>query len=266
MKIWYQLVSSETGMKHFIAATQRLCDSAALPGTETQVRGTRQGALGDQYRLFWNYDVREIIDNALEIRKAGGYDAFVLANSLDPALVELREIMDIPVVSFMEVCCFHACTMGERFGLVVPNTKMIPRYREIPVGYGLRDRLAAVDAIDFDNIRGFDAAFADKVTGDDCVQQILAASRRCVEQGAEVIIPAGPSTALLAQRGIFEVDGVPLLDCYRLLLKAAELAVAMRELTGVHISRKLMYESPPQEYVEKVARTRGIAALRANGA
>lgn len=266
MKIWYQLVSSETGMKNFLAATQDLCDGAAAPGTQVQVRGTRQGALGDQYRLFWNYDVREIIDNALEIRKAGGYDAFVLANSLDPALVELREVMDIPVVSFMEVCCFHACTMGERFGLVVPNTKMVPRYREIPVGYGLRDRLATVEAINFDNIRGFDAAFVDKATGDDCVQQILAASRRCIERGAEVVIPAGPSTALLAQRGIFEVDGVPLLDCYRLLLKAAELAVAMRELTGVYVSRKLMYESPPQEYVEKVAQTRGIAALRSNGA
>src|SRR3546814_175901 len=162
MKLWYQLVSSETGMQHFIAATQALCDSAAAPDTQVDVRGTRQGALGDQYRLFWNYDVREIIDNALRIRKEGGYDAFVLANSLDPALVELREIMDIPVVSFMEVCCFHACTMGERFGLVVPNMKMVPRYREIPIGYGLRDSLSSVEGIEFENIRGFGAVFTDQ--------------------------------------------------------------------------------------------------------
>ena len=262
MKLWYQLVSSETGMQHFIAATQALCDSAALPDTQVEVRGTRQGALGDQYRLFWNYDVREIIDNALRIRKEGGYDAFVLANSLDPALVELREIMDIPVVSFMEVCCFHACTMGERFGLVVPNMKMVPRYREIPIGYGLRDRLSSVEAIEFDNIRGFDAVFTDQALGDDCVAQILAASRRCIAQGAEVVIPAGPSTTLLTQRGIFEVDGVPLLDCYRLLVKGAELAVAMRQLTGVHVSRKLLYQAPPQDYVERVAQVRHIDALR----
>ncbi|MPS27280.1 MAG: hypothetical protein E2576_19985 [Alcaligenaceae bacterium] len=262
MRIWYQLVSSETGMANFLRATQALCDGAALPGTKVEVRGTQQGALGDQFRLFWNYDVREIIDNALAIRQQGGYDAFVLANSLDPALVELREILDIPVVSFMEVCCFHACTMGERFGLVVPNEKMVPRYREIPIGYGLRDRLASVEYIEFSNIRGFDSVFTDTRAGDDCVEQILAASRRSIERGAEVVIPAGPSATLLAQRGIFEVDGVPLLDCYRLLVKATEMVVAMKEMTGVHVSRKLLYQAPPEEYVRKVAEVRNIDALR----
>ncbi|VTU22316.1 Hydantoin racemase [Variovorax sp. PBS-H4] len=262
MKLWYQLVSSNSGMKNFLKATQDLCDGAAAPGTVVEVRGTQQGALGDQFRLFWNYDVREIIDNALEIRKEGGYDAFVLANSLDPALVELREVMDIPVVSHMEVCCFHACTMGEKFGLVVPNEKMMPRYREIPIGYGLRDRLASVEAVEFSNIRGFDQVFTDEKLGDDCVAQIFAAARRSIDKGAEVVIPAGPTSTLLAQRGIFEVDGVPLLDCYRLLVKAAELAVAMKQMTGIHVSRKLLYQAPAEEYVQRVAEVRNIDALR----
>jgi Asp/Glu/hydantoin racemase len=262
MRIWYQLVSSETGMRHFIAATQALCDQAAAPGTTVEVRGTRQGALGDQFRLFWNYDVREIIDNALALRRDGGYDAFVLANSLDPALVELREIMDIPVVSFMEVCCFHACTMGERFGIVVPNAKMIPRFREIPAGYGLRDRLASVEALEFDNIRGFDAVFTDSAAGDRCVEQFMAAARRSIARGAEVVFAAGPPATLLAQRGLFVLDDVPLLDAYQLLVKAAELNVAMKRLTGVHVSRKLLYQAPSAEYVARVAEVRDIDALR----
>lgn len=261
MKIWYQLVSSETGMKNFLQATQKLCQDAASPDTQVEVRGTSQGALGDQFRLFWNYDVREIIDNALKVRQTGGYDAFVLANSLDPALVELREIMDIPVVSFMEITCFHACTMGEKFGLIVPNEKMIPRYREIPIGYGLRDRLATVQAIGFSNIRGFDTVFTDSKVGDECVEQVLASARRCIELGAEVVIPAGPHATLLAQRGIHEVDDVPIIDSYRLLSKSAELAVSMHQLTGVHISRKLLYQAPEQEYIDKVAEVRNIPAL-----
>jgi len=40
MRIWYQLVSSETGMANFLRATQALCDGAALPGTKVEVRGT----------------------------------------------------------------------------------------------------------------------------------------------------------------------------------------------------------------------------------
>lgn len=262
MKIWYQLVSSETGMKNFLQATQKLCQEAASPGTQVEVRGTTQGALGDQFRLFWNYDVREIIDNALNIRQTGGYDAFVLANSLDPALIELREIMNIPVVSFMEVTCFHACTMGEKFGIIVPNEKMVPRYREIPIGYGLRERLACVQAINFPNIRGFDSVFTDSNIGNDCVAQVLASARRCIELGAEVVIPAGPHATLLAQRGIFEIDNVPIIDSYRLLSKSAELVVSMHQLTGVHVSRKLLYQAPEEEYINKVAEVRNIPALR----
>ena len=94
MKIWFQLLSSETGMKGFLAATQKLVDRAMSPGTTVEVRGTTHGVIGDQYRLFCNYDTREVIDNALRIRAEGGYDAFVIANSMDPVLVELREMLD----------------------------------------------------------------------------------------------------------------------------------------------------------------------------
>ncbi len=52
MRIWFQLLSSETGLKHFIAATQKLVDRSLSPGTTVEVRGTTQGVLGDQYRLF----------------------------------------------------------------------------------------------------------------------------------------------------------------------------------------------------------------------
>ena len=145
MRIWYQLMASEKGMNHFVAATQALADKIAAPGTTVEVHGTREGAYGDQYRLFWHYNVREIIRNGLDAGKSGKYDAFVLANSLEPGLIELREVLDIPVISFMEACCFTACSMGERFALIVPNEKFIPRYREIVYGYGIISRLAAID-------------------------------------------------------------------------------------------------------------------------
>jgi allantoin racemase len=249
-------------MRNFLDNVQRRCDDAAFPGTAVEVRGTSQGVLGDQYRLFWHYDLREIIDHGLSVRKKGGYDAFVIANSLDTAIVELREMLDIPVISHMEVCCFHACTMGERFGLVVPNAKMVPRYREIVVGYGLRDRLASVEPIDFANIRGLDAVFVDEAAGDECVRQVISAARNCIAAGAEVVIPAGPHSTLLARRGIFEVDDVPILDCYSLLVKAAEAAIAMHRITGVHISRKMMYQSPSRELIKRAAEVRGIELLR----
>lgn len=262
MRIWYQLLSSETGMKHFIDATQKLVNRALFPGTTVEVHGTTQGVLGDQFRLFYNYDTREVIDNALRVRKQGGYDAFVLANSLDPALVELREMLDIPVLSFMEVNCFTACTMGDRFGLIVPNRKMVARYREIPIGYGLRDRLAACEPLFFDDVRRQDDAFTDKAVADAVVAETMKAAHRAIEQGSEVLIAPGPPGALLAQRGIFQIDGVPLLDTYTLLAKAAESAVTMHKLTGVCVSRHMLYEAPPAELVRKVGAAYKVDALR----
>ena len=258
MKIWYQLLSSETGMRSFIDGTQKLVDRAASPGTTVEVHGTREGALGDQYRFMAHYDIREVIENGLKIRRDGGYDAFVIANSLDPALVELREILDIPVLSFMEVSCFAACTMGETFGMVVPNDKFMSRYKEIVYGYGLRDRLTGVEALSYDNIRSIGDAFAQ---GDDLIAEIETVGRRVIAQGAEVLVLPGPSAGVMAAHGRRLLDGIPLLDSYSLLVKMAEAMVGMHRLTGVTVSRRRLYQSPAPDLLRKAAAIHGFSDL-----
>jgi len=262
MRIWYQLLSSETGMNNSIAATQAIASKAAAPGTIVEVRGTTNGALGDNYRLFWHLDTREVIANALKVRQSGKYDAFVIANSLDPGLVELREMLDIPVVSFMEVCCFTACMMGERFGILVSNEKFAPRYREIAIGYGLRDRLAAVEATRFNNIREMNNLFGATDSAERMLAELSEAARRAIAKGADVLFASGPKAAFLASRGIYEIDGVPLLDCYSLLVKVTEAMVAMHKITGVCVSRKGLYQSPPKELIMKAAEIHGIEELK----
>lgn len=262
MRIWYQLMASEKGMNHFVAATQALADKAAAPGTTVEVHGTREGAYGDQYRLFWHYNVREIIRNGLAAGRSGRYDAFVLANSLEPGIVELREVLDIPVVSFMEACCFTACTMGERFGLIVPNAKFIPRYREIVQGYGIASRLASIESLaTYENTRNFNLAFTDRQQEDACAAEIIASGRRAVDKGAEVVIAIGAATALMASRGVHAIDGAPLLDSYSLLVKLTEAMVGYRSLTGSFISRKRLYQSPPADLVRRAAEIHNITSL-----
>jgi allantoin racemase len=258
MRLWYQLVSSETGMSNVVGAIQSLCTQASDPDTIVEVHGTKHGALGDQYRLFWHYDVREILDNAIAIRKSGGYDAFLLGNSLDPALVELRELLDIPVLTFMEVACHTACTMGESFGLIATNRRMVPHYREIVARYGLERRCGGIEAIDFSNIRGLNDVFASKESGIDCLNQIVEAASRLITRDVEVVIPTGPLTALLRLHGINEIEGAPLLDCQSLLVKMGEVMVKMKRLTGVHISRRSLYEAPRAEFLSQVSAVRGL--------
>lgn len=262
MRIWFQLLASETGMQNSIAATQAICDKAASPGTVVEVHGTSNGALGDNYRLFWHYDTREVIANGLKVRQSGQYDAFVIANSLDPGLVELREVLDIPVTSFMEVCCHTACMMGEKFGIIVSNEKFIHRYREIAIGYGLRERLAAVEATRFENIRDMNTVFSAGETADKMKAELGDAAQRAIDKGAEVLIASGPKAAFLASQGIYELHGVPLLDCYSLLVKFTEAMVGMHKLTGICASRKGLYQSPPKDLLIKGAAVHNIEPLK----
>jgi allantoin racemase len=248
-------------MKGFLSATQKLVDRAMPPNVEIHVHGTTHGVIGDQYRLFCNYDSREVIDNALRIRAQGGYDAFVIANSMDPVLVELREMLDIPVLSFMEVCGFTACMMGDRFGVIGVNRKLMAWYRSILVGYGLGQRLAAVEHMDVGDTRSLDLGFTDSAFGDMLQLQVMDAGRRAIAKGAEVLFVGGPPGALMAQRGVFKIDDAPLLDTYTLLAKAAETMVTMHKLTGVCVSRHLLYASPPPDLVRRVGAAYGILDL-----
>ena len=68
--------------------------------------------------------------------------------------------------------------------------------------------------------------------------------------------------ALLAQRGIFQIDRVPLLDTYTLLAKVAETMAVMHKLTGVCVSRHMLYEAPSKELVKKVAAAYRVDSLR----
>jgi hypothetical protein len=50
------------------------------------------------------------------------------------------------------------------------------------------------------------------------------------------------------------------LDCRSFLIKAGELS--MRSLTGVQISRKALYQAPPEQLIQRVAASREISALK----
>lgn len=260
MKIWYQLISSETAMSDFLDTVRGLCRTVAAEGTEIEVHGTPHGALGDQYRAIWHYDVREFVETGLKLRQEGGYDAFVIANSLDTGLVELRELLDIPVISFMEACCFTACTMGERFAVLVQHPKMVTRYREIIYGYGLASRLSSIEYTG--HSPGNQLMFRVEEQAQDYIAKVMEAGTRAIAAGAEVLFLTGSTAALMASRNIFAIDGVPLLHSYGLLVKAAESAVAMHRVTGHCISRRNYYQSPPAELMDRVADVRELPMFR----
>ena len=260
MKIWFQLMASEKRSPGFISAVQDQLNRCVGPSTEILVRGTTHGAFADQYRLLFHYDEREIILNGLQAQRSG-FDVFALGNSLDPGVVALREVLDIPIVVQMEVSCAVACMTGDKFGVVATNRKTEPRYREIVDSYGWTSRLAGVDSVRFDHLPRIHEAFTDPEVAAAVIEAYKASARRLAARGADTVIGGGVHTTIAAQEGLREVDGVIVQDTYALLAKFAETAAAIHQYTGAWTSRGPRYAKPPAEVLAKAAEMYDIPLL-----
>ncbi len=261
MRIWAQVFSSGERNPNFHKALGEHLNSVVDPGVQVEVHGTLKGGLGEQFRFFQAIDMRDIIDNILKCKEARGdqrYDAFVIVNSTDPALYEAREILQIPVLGFLETTSLVSCMMGRTFSLITPTPKFALSFAQRLKLYGLTERLASIEAMDFEHIPEFRRAFIEPEVRQRVVDEFDKAARRAVQAGAEVIIPCGSHSVIQAQRKVKEIDGALVMDGLAVLIKMAEWAVKIQKVTGSFVSRKLLYQMPSDLVREKAKQDYGI--------
>lgn len=257
MRIWYQSIVSPQRMPNYFQALQRHAQSVADPGTEVVVSGTRTGGQAMQYRFYEFWDTRDILENVVTARQQD-YDAFAIGNIVDPGMYEAREMLDVPVLGLCETSLLVSCTLGRNFAFIALNDKFIPRLEEKVRQYGLTSRLAGIECMQL-VIPQVDSAFLEPARRDAAIEQFLAGARKTVASGAEVLIPAaGGLMALLSQAGVFAVDGAPILDGVAALVKMTEMAVKLRKLTGVTVSRRLLFSQPPADLAELARKAYGV--------
>jgi allantoin racemase len=255
VKIWLQLVSSPTRIPNFLAALQSQCDEVAAPGTQVLVRGTDNGGFADQYEALFHLDGAEILRTAFtQAQDAERVDVYAMANCMDPSVAGLREVLDVPVVTLMEVGCFLATMTGDRFGVIAPNAKMIPQVRGVVEGYGWGPRMAGILPLPFDRIPEMDLLFVNDEAAEAGVHAVAKQAEELVRQGAEVILAPGPIACVLARRKVHELVGVPVIDMYSSLVKFAEAIGTLRELSGLRTSRIGKYQQPQRNQIEEALR------------
>jgi len=261
MRLWVQVFSSRERNPNFHIALEKHLQSVVDPGVEVEVHGTRKGGLGEQFRFFQAIDTPDIIENILKCKDAKGderYDAFVSLNSVDPALVEAREVLDIPVLGFLETTAMVACMMGRSFSLITPNPKFALSYRQKLEIYGLGERLTSIEAMDFPHLPDYRNAFIDPAAHQRVMDEFDRAARRAVAAGAEVIIPCGSHAVLQARRGLREIDGALIIDGLAILIKMAETAVKIQRIMGTFVSRKMLYQKPGEVVRARAKQEYGI--------
>ncbi len=260
MKVFYQSMGvarrSESGL--YAQSLMKILQSAAAPGTSVTVRGLGPGkAIADQYRFLEILDTQEILENGLRAEK-DGYDAFLIGNVFEPGLYALREALNIPVMGLCESSVHLACLMGATFSIVNVNPKFTRRIVENISATGLASRLVSIDEMQVERGQVLDRAFEDETVRASVIGQFAAAARQGIAKGAEVVIPAGGIVmAILASAGVHTVDHVPVVNGPIALLKVAELAVQIRQLTGSFTSKRMMYAPPSGKLLADIRKSYG---------
>jgi allantoin racemase len=242
----------------YAARLSAILARAASPGTTVELRGLTEGrAIADQYRYLEYLDTAEILDNGLTAER-DGYDAFLIGNIFEPGLHVLRELLNIPVLGLCESSVFVACLMGTSFSVVNVNPKFERCVTENISSYGLSGRLVSIDRMQVERPAVFDRAFEDRAVRDGIIEQFRGAARRGLEKGAETVIPAGGIVmTLLAESGMHEIDGAPVVNGLYALVKIGELTASLKTLTGHFTSKRMTYAPPSGTLLDDIRRTYG---------
>jgi Asp/Glu/hydantoin racemase len=185
------------------------------------------------------------------IAEQEGYHAFAIGHFQDGGLYEARATVDIPVLGLGEASMLYACQLGRKTALIAINPIFIPIHEEQIERYGLQTRIVTVKAITTDPAM-LVRAFTDAATFDLVLRQFRDLVQPLVEDGVEVIIPAGGLPALLFSRlKSFTIGNAVVLNCIAVLAKMTEAAVKLHRFDGTHASRRSTFAKPSAKAVRE---------------
>ena len=249
MRIWYQsYVDYEHGKIYWDRLRAHL-KTIVDEGTEVDVKGITPH---DSYAhpIVEMRCAREVICNAVRAEREG-YDAFVVGHFQDAGLYEARAVVNIPVVALGEASMLYSLQLAQRVGVVTINSRFIPWIQHQLVKYGLEKRITGVHAMQFEPgqiLKAYESqALADEVRAlfDEQAKPLVAA-------GCEALIPGGGIPMLLfSALRQHTVDGAPVINGIPIAVKMAELAVKLRRLSGLGVSRSGEFALAPPEVIEE---------------
>ena len=155
-------------------------------------------------------------------------DVVYLACFGDPGLAALKEVSPAPVVGMAEASVQAACGLGSRFAIVTGGAAWAPMLKELVVGFGLSDRLAAIRTIE---------QSGGEIARDpgSALDSLVAACNACANHdGAESVILGGAGLAGLAA----EVQGAVPVPVICSVEAGTRAALAMRD-RGRHVRSPL---------------------------
>jgi Asp/Glu/hydantoin racemase len=241
-KIWFQGATDRVHMAPYISKVEAHLKNILEPEFSATFHTTTPPATTThaitEFRI-----ARNLIRNAVEAERQG-YAAMAITHFQDAGLMEVKSVVDIPVLGLGETTLFHACTLGRKLGLVTINPVFIPWHEEQVIRYGLQQRVVGVRAVNA-SVKDFIDAFASQDAFRKLNPLWEKECRVLLDAGADVIVPAGGLPMMLF--GGKEMDGAPVVNGITLIAKSAEMAIRLRSLGAGRVSRRSNFVKPPEK-------------------
>ena len=189
------------------------------------------------------YGSVEMVKRAYQAEKQG-YDAFIIGCASDMAIMECRSIVDIPVIAPTEACSHIAATLGNKFSIIDLQYATKPVIENAVRNAGLSSKLASVRSPE-----GMDADRVSQLTSEDPSKAVRIfrdeMKKAIMEDGAEALLVSCLLTsAFLTEHGLYEVEGVPVIDLLAGSLKMAEIMIDLQDSFGTGVCKNTIYRAP----------------------
>lgn len=267
MRIWHHSFTVLENLPAYAAAMADHLKRVAAPGTVIVMHGmhretyrTEYPGNDIQYSYLQTLHSQQFVMGAIEAEEQG-FDCFALTTLPEPSLIEIRSLVDIPVVGYGESAMLAASMLGQRMGVLLFIRGMAGTVERNVDRMGLASRFVGAQEVSF-TFNDVLAAYASDPAP--LLERFREDARALIARGADVIIPGeAPLNLLLARGGVNEVDGVPVLDALAATIKMAEMMVGLRQTTGVSPCRRGYFQAkPPRERVKELHRFYGLSRLR----
>jgi len=257
IRIWYQSMAPLGHLPNYVAALQRHADRFIESDIAVTFNGSSECWYGEYpptELLKYPYAKLIIQQEAIDLcrkAEADGYDAVILGSFSEPFLLEIRSLLDIPVVSMPESALLIACSLAEQIALVPLGPAGAKRVRATVNRHGLGARICGIQPLsnpvtESDLETTFDAP-------ESVIKDFDAVARSLVRAGADVVIPAeGMLNELLYWNGLHRLDGAVVMDCVGAALAYATMLVRLQRATGIGVGRHWSYIRPPAEILSSL--------------
>jgi allantoin racemase len=247
--VWQSFVDPAVHVEYF-GLLRGALDAAAPPGVTIDVIGISPADV-DLHPLTEARCAAQMVRNAI-VAEADGADAFAIGHFQDSGLFEARSAVGMPVLGLGEATMLHACSLGRRIGLVTIDPFFIPWHVDQIARYGLRERVAGVRAMRSFGVADYVRACGDEDTFAAVCDAFEEAAAPLLEEGADVLIPAGGLPALvLSRRPGLEIGGAIVLNGVPVLATLAQAAVRLAALGLPVASRRAAFALPSQRAREE---------------